>query len=80
MSAAALMEASLPAQAVDVGAVAAAVWVVFDRAVSEVAAALRDGLDDVVSDYTHARTRGLLSLAAAVRATTACPVFPCLQV
>ena len=78
MSAAALMEASLPAQAVDVGAVAARV--VFDRAVSEVAAALRDGLDDVVSDYTHARTRGLLSLAAAVRATTACPVFPCLQV
>jgi hypothetical protein len=62
MSAAATMDASLP---VDVGAVAA--QCVLDRAVSEVAAALRDGLDDVVSDYSYARTRGLLSLAAAVR-------------
>ena len=38
-----------------------------DRAVAEVAASLRDGLDYITSDYTHSRTRGLLSLAATVR-------------
>ena len=42
-----------------------------ERRVNEVAAALREGLDEAASQFSYARARGLRSLCAAVRARRA---------